>query len=347
MKESPEALGSFWSTPDLRLYGTFGVPLVHGWIAAPDSEAYRAFVRVAQYHEDIQLLHFRRQELEDRVMGGGSLSSDEEQLMRDIQTIDEFVNVGNATQLSEFGLSELAAKLPPGSISILFRNDHFSTVYRDPQAPRLFTLVTDAGYASHAEVVWESLVDTTGYHTEFFSGDFRSVGYGPGATTESSGPRPTDYVEDRAAANVEQNTTVSAQEQSDADYAYALSLQFQEEEQQSAAGAAPAAIRPESARDDDRRTSGQSQSRSRVPMQSIASDSRAPAAARDVAPPPYEPSRTRSSAVAVEPRAPASAGQSTGGRYERPQYGRRPPGIPVTVGTPQDAKAKHKDCVVM
>ncbi len=66
--------------------------------------------------------------------------------------------------------------MEPGSISILFRNDHFSTLYRHPQTHQLFGLVTDAGFAGHDEVVWESLVDVSGENAEFFSGDFRLVG---------------------------------------------------------------------------------------------------------------------------------------------------------------------------
>lgn len=304
-------------------------------------------MRVAQYHEDIQLLQFRKQELEDRVVSGGSISSNEEQLMRDIQKIEEFVNVENATQLSDFGLSELTAKLPPGSMSILFRNDHFSTVYRDPQTPRLFTLVTDAGYANHAEVVWESLVDTNGYHSEYFSGDFQPVGYGPPASTEPPRPRTADSREGNTATSGEHHTSMSAQEQSDADYAYALSLQFQEEERQSGADRSPDRIRPESSRVGYHRVSDQGQGDATT--QSGRPGDRTEGAAGEVEPPPYESSNARPSPSGAAQRGPAASGQSRGPRYERAQHGRRPPGMPATatVGTPQDAKAKNKDCVMM
>lgn len=198
--------------------------------------------RTAQYHEDIQLLPFRKQELEDRVMRGESLSPDEESRMADIQTIQQFVDVENLTQLSPFGLAQLKAQLAPGSISIFFRNDHFSTLYKHPQSHQLYTLVTDAGYANHAEVVWESLVDVTGFNTEFLSGDFRSVSH---ASTNAAAPAPSTgstAIAGPRSSSVSANNTLSTttaatpgrlspQEQADADYAYALSLQFQEEEQ--------------------------------------------------------------------------------------------------------------------
>ncbi|KAL1984351.1 hypothetical protein VTN96DRAFT_9212 [Rasamsonia emersonii] len=225
--ESENAVGSFLETNDLRLYGTFKVPLVHGWVASPSSEAHAALSRVAQYHEDIQLLQFRKEELEDRVIRGGSLSAEEEQLVRDIDTIQYFVNVENATQLSAFGLNHLAQTLAPGSISILFRNDHFSTLYKHPQSHQLFTLITDAGYADHAEIVWESLVDVNGSNAGFFAGDFRPVGHAPAASTNPAGQRSSS----NAIANHTNNISTQHTEQTDADYAYALSLQFQEEAQ--------------------------------------------------------------------------------------------------------------------
>lgn len=228
--ESPSSAGKFLETNDLRFYGTFKVPLVHGWIAAPSTEAHAAMTRVAQYHEDIQLLQFRKEEIEDRVVQSGSdLSADEQTLIRDIDTIDRFVHVENATQLSAFGLEHLSSVLAPGSISILFRNDHFSTLYKHPQSHQLFTLITDAGYADHAEIVWESLTDVNGMESEFFAGDFRPVGHAP-STSESSNPagqRTTSL--HRAGHAAAESSNAASTEQTDADYAYALSLQFQEE----------------------------------------------------------------------------------------------------------------------
>lgn len=217
----------FHQTRDIKLYSAFNLPLVHGWLASPVSETYEAMTRVAEYHDDIQLLHFRKEELEDRVISGGVLSPEEELLVKDIDHIQRFVNVENATQLSSFGLDHLNRSLQPGAICILFRNDHFSTLFKHPQSHQLFTLVTDAGYANHAEIVWESLVDVNGSGSELFSGDFRPVGNAP------SGPPP----QRRDQQVVPNQNTDSSQpskhdEQSDADYAYALALQFQDEEEE-------------------------------------------------------------------------------------------------------------------
>lgn len=237
LQETTNAVGTFLQTADIRLYSTFGVPLIHGWLASWSSPEHAALNRIAKYHEDIQLLPFRKQELEDRVMQGQSLSPEEEQKMADIQTIQKFVEIDNATQLSPFGLTQLTTQLEPGSVSIFFRNDHFSTLYKHPQSHQLYTLVTDAGYANHAEVVWESVVDVTGFNSEFLSGDFRAVSHGPsgsaGPTNPSqAGPHASSTATTSATAVSEvPEVRLSSQEQSDADYAYALSLQYQEEAQ--------------------------------------------------------------------------------------------------------------------
>ncbi|PGH05722.1 hypothetical protein AJ79_06739 [Helicocarpus griseus UAMH5409] len=221
--------GTFLETNDTRLYSSFKLPLVHGWLANPSTAAHAALSRVAQDHEDIQLLHFRKEEIEDRVFRGESLTDDEEKLMQDIDTIQYFVNVENATQLSAFGLEHLEKCLEPGSVSILFRNDHFSTLFKHPQSHQLFTLVTDAGYANHAEIVWESLVDVNGSNTGFFSGDFRPVGNfaPPPASSQRNRQRSATTSGDGRAGNSTDHT-----EQTDADYAFALALQFQDEEEQ-------------------------------------------------------------------------------------------------------------------
>ncbi|WEW56262.1 hypothetical protein PRK78_001704 [Emydomyces testavorans] len=229
----PAQPGMFHQTRDVKLYSAFNLPLVHGWLASPSSEAHDAMIRVAEYHDDIQLLHFRKEELEERVISGGTISAEEEQLVRDIDSIQRFVNMENPTQLSPFGLEHLGRSVKPGAICILFRNDHFSTLFKHPQSHQLFTLVTDAGYATHAEVVWESLVNVNGSGSELFSGDFRPVG------NEPSSPLAQQHRGQLAAERTQNQNNEDGQqsthnEQTDADYAYALALQFQDEEEERA-----------------------------------------------------------------------------------------------------------------
>ena len=166
--------GGFEDTREMKLYSAFAIPLIHGWLPPKNHPAYSALERSARTYEDAQNLMFREEELEDKLQRLG-LNQDEQLLLEDITSVKYFLST-SATQLTGYGLDTMTEALAPGSIAILFRNDHFSTLYRHPRSGQLLTLVTDMGYAGHDEVVWESLVDVSGEGCEFFAGDFRPVG---------------------------------------------------------------------------------------------------------------------------------------------------------------------------
>lgn len=321
------------------------------------SDAHGAFMRIAQYHEDVQLLQFRKDDLEERVIRGGTLSFDEEQSMGDIHTIQQFVDVDNATQLSKFGLDHLRTQLQPGSVSILFRNDHFSTLYKHPQSQELYTLVTDAGYASHAEIVWECLVDVSGSRAEFFSGDFRPVGHGPSGAPEHSG---TSTAPTQAGGRASDQNESPSQEQSDADYAYALALQFQEEEQRENARNDDSHNRQASAPHFAGRGQGNAHNRSSSTMQRGNTGQFPPdmeysqpqrtsqsSEHNDIPPPTYEQA-ARGRLFQPQRRSPSTPSWDHPHPRTQPQYARRPP--PVTTaqsGLPDRVKDRSKDCIVM
>jgi hypothetical protein len=360
--DSTDGFGSFLATSDLRLYSTFGVPLIHGWLASWSSPTHVAMIRTAQYHEDIQLLPFRRHDLEERVTRGETLTHEEENAMEDIQNIQRFVEIENATQLSPFGLTQLSTKLAPGSVSILFRNDHFSTLYKHPQSHQLYTLVTDAGYAGHAEVVWESLVDVTGFNTEYFSGDFRPVGAGPSASSAPAGPRTSSAAASPApAAGDISGSPEPSQEQSDADYAYALSLQFQEEEQRENDRNQPVPDRRTSARNSSSARPTPSPRMSNVPNRSSSvlngagpqpspphretdpDDPNAP-------PPPYEQAAGGPRYSPPDRRSyGGAANQYPGSRNSRNQYPQLPHRSRPSVSSGADRmnRDRNKDCIMM
>ncbi|KAK8246781.1 hypothetical protein HDK90DRAFT_20253 [Phyllosticta capitalensis] len=174
--EASASPGDFEQTREMRLYSTFGVPLIHGWLPPRDSRAYAAFDRVAKTYEDAQNVQFHEEELEAKLTSSG-LSEEERALYEDLSAIKEFL-FRYPTQLTEHGLGVMRNTMKPGQIAILFRNDHFSTVYKQPGTGRILSLVTDAGYSNHEEIVWESLVDVNGSGSELFSGDFRPVSQG-------------------------------------------------------------------------------------------------------------------------------------------------------------------------
>ena len=166
--------GGFEDTPEMRLYSTFSIPLIHGWIPSKTHPAYTTLKRTAETYKDAQNMISREEELEEKLQRQG-LSPEEQIVLEDIVNIKYFLS-STETQLTDHGLNTITETLTSGSVAILFRNDHFSTLYRHPESGQLLTLVTDMGYFSHDKGVWKSLVDVSGEGCEFFAGDFRPVG---------------------------------------------------------------------------------------------------------------------------------------------------------------------------
>lgn len=180
--------GGFEDTPFMRLYSTFAISLIHGWLPRKNHPVCAALSHCATTYEDAQSFLFAEEDLESKLQTQG-LTFEEQRLLEDIGSVKHFLNT-SPTQLTDYGLDTITEALRPGEIAILFRNDHFSTLYKQPRSGRIFTLVTDMGYAGHDEVVWESLVDISGEGSEFFSGDFRPVGNNIASNRRSAGSRP-------------------------------------------------------------------------------------------------------------------------------------------------------------
>lgn len=72
-------------------------------------------------------------------------------------------------QLTEYGLQELNTYLANDCLCVFFRNNHFSTLTKTDG--KMYTLVTDLGYASVPEVIWEEL-DVIDGDTEYFNDQF-------------------------------------------------------------------------------------------------------------------------------------------------------------------------------
>lgn len=232
--------GTFEDTQEMSFYRTFRIPLIHGWLPPHSEPLYEALKRHAESYEDAQNILFREEELEDKLSStsGAGLSEEEQGIYQDILSIKSFLYTA-ATQLTPWGLEVITKAMRPGSVAILFRNDHFSTLYRHPQTLQMFALVTDAGYAGHDEIVWESLVDVNGENSEFFSGDFLVVG-GPSQSDEyaasasasaSNKQKEWTTVQSKGGKKREvEAPPMSPKEQEDRDLA--LALQLQEEEDQ-------------------------------------------------------------------------------------------------------------------
>ncbi|OBT94329.1 hypothetical protein VE01_07700 [Pseudogymnoascus verrucosus] len=224
--------GTFEQTREIMLYGTFLIPLMHGWLPERGSDAEAALARSARTYEDAQNIMFREEELEMKFIGDG-LTLEEQTTLDDIMTIKSFLS-SSGTQLTKSGLEIIRRALAPGSVAILFRNDHFSTLYKNPQNDELMHLVTDMGLAGHDEIVWESLPDINGENCAFYSGDFRPVGGDTdsrqAASDWDSRIESSEPSTDSSGAPFGRHQRVASSSVEQEDHDLALAIQLQEEE---------------------------------------------------------------------------------------------------------------------
>ncbi|KAK9372709.1 uncharacterized protein V1513DRAFT_451325 [Lipomyces chichibuensis] len=219
---NPRFDGTFEESEELALFRAFEVDLVHGWVSNPDdSYVHNALMKAASY-EGAQSILVAMSELSTKLDKGEPLTANELLTMEYGRIIEHFLHQ-TATQLTTFGLSFLSELLLPGSLAVFFRNDHFSTVYRHPDSKQIFMLVTDAGFSSHKNIVWESLNDLTGSSSLFFNGMFVPSEFG------DSEPDKKDQVPQVHVDSHDDRRTTIPLANHDGDYALAIELQMKED----------------------------------------------------------------------------------------------------------------------
>ena len=151
---------------ELSLFALAGIPLVHGWLPDPaDPTTFAAVTRSGTYNATA-LTVAQSQSI--------PTPSDEARILNNFL-------IDSATQLTPAGIKALREAVPPGQLAVLFRNSHLSVLYHRlpiegaPDAPELFTLVTDEAFAMEDSIVWESLTDVDGSMAHYYNGRFEPV----------------------------------------------------------------------------------------------------------------------------------------------------------------------------
>ena len=160
--------GGFEFTSDLAIFDLLDVRLVHGWRVDGENDAATAEALGSRsYNECIQeVVQLRTNELEGAAKQRAEL----------VATFLERTK----TQLTYAGLAEIHATLRENEVGVLYRNLHFSTVFKREGV--LYALVTDIGYRQQRNVVWERL-DDVGGDTDFCDATFK-----PAAPASSEDP---------------------------------------------------------------------------------------------------------------------------------------------------------------
>ncbi|AQZ11230.1 YGL082W and YPL191C [Zygosaccharomyces parabailii] len=222
--------GTFEDGVEMAVFRLYNVGIVHGWIIDSDNDPI-ARDHVSKYsYEGAQkvLLQFYD------IQNGSSNPPNAEMILEDANYIRAFL-ARSATQLTDYGLVHLKELLVEKSFAVLFRNDHFSTIYK--YDGELFTLVTDLGFKDRSDIVWQSLKSVNGSADLFYTGNFipamqatpgMTVPVNGGATTAPT-KRSTNPFLDDSDSEVSSQDPVSQQRQYEDDEALAMRLQEEED----------------------------------------------------------------------------------------------------------------------
>lgn len=165
---NPQFDGSFENTKEMSIFRLFDVDLVHGWVIGTlTNKSVNEKLSHYSYESAQRILT----QVAD-INSGISKDENSDEILGDAMHLELFFNE-SPTQLTAFGLLQLRGTLPHNTFSILFRNDHFSTLYKHKD--RLYTLVTDFGYKNCKDIVWQSLDSVDGSSDAFFAGNFSTA----------------------------------------------------------------------------------------------------------------------------------------------------------------------------
>ncbi|EJS43748.1 YGL082W [Saccharomyces arboricola H-6] len=162
---NPEFNGSFEDGVEMSFFRLYNVGIVHGWIIDGDNDP-NAYEHVSKYsYMGAQKVLVQSYEIQKN----NAQYENAEQIQSDAIYLRSFL-ARSATQLTDYGLSHLREILVERSYAVLFRNDHFCTLYKNNG--ELFTLVTDPTYRNRKDINWQSLKSVNGSQDSYYTGNF-------------------------------------------------------------------------------------------------------------------------------------------------------------------------------
>ncbi|KAL7636557.1 UNVERIFIED_CONTAM: hypothetical protein RMT77_013332 [Armadillidium vulgare] len=151
----------FEFTSELSIFDVLEVSLYHGWVVEPSSEASSIVSNLSYNQLTNNIIMWRDQ----------ATSKNDNDLLLKAMICEEFI-CETISQLTIHGLFELLAALAEGEIAVLFRNNHFSTIYK--RNGQLYQLLSDQGFLLES-AVWETLTDIDATFSEFVDGNFQPI----------------------------------------------------------------------------------------------------------------------------------------------------------------------------
>ncbi|CAG9330199.1 unnamed protein product [Blepharisma stoltei] len=213
----------FEHTPESDVFLLLNIPLLHGWIVDPQTEASRAIGDLS--YNQLQEVLVSCIEIEGKQV----MTKEDWELKNKGKLIEEFLS-NSASQLTEEGLKRLKTELEDGKLYVLFRNNHFSTLLK--RKGEIYLLATDLGFREAKKFVWEHM-DAISGNNKWCDSEFNEVEESEvisfnSMNQQSPAPHPENYEENMLIDEAKQKNI-----EEDASLALALALAYNEEEWES------------------------------------------------------------------------------------------------------------------
>ena len=179
------AVDAFEHSRELSIFDLLDVRVYHGWIVSEDDLSAYPYLSPLTYNQAIEKV-VAYDTIKTRALETGNFdqTAEERQIIEEGEAIANWLET-NSRQLTSDGIIELNAHMKEDELGVLFRNNHFSVVYK--RGGRLFGLVTDVGFRS-SSIMWESIDQLDG-DTAYLDANFSPSG----PTEQTAGPNESDY----------------------------------------------------------------------------------------------------------------------------------------------------------
>ncbi|GAM25997.1 hypothetical protein SAMD00019534_091720 [Acytostelium subglobosum LB1] len=135
---------AFEKNHPIQIFDYLKIRLVHGWLSDPENVEAHNLISNLSYNElATKIVDFEK--------SFPLISSKAEKQIRDLL---------NGSQLSSYGLEQIRTSLEEDEICVFFRNNHFATITKHDGS--LHILVTDIGYETERNIVWEKIITLDG-----------------------------------------------------------------------------------------------------------------------------------------------------------------------------------------
>ncbi|OZJ03530.1 hypothetical protein BZG36_03416 [Bifiguratus adelaidae] len=202
-------INAFEPTSGLSLFDILNVDIVHGWVVDPEQRhVYDVVVKecgnyntaieyalksggIGSMPESSQTSNHPSYDQVEGTTTNGTHKADDEVTKGLI--VGQFLEE-TSSQLTSYGLQLLIDCLQDNQLSVLFRNNHFSTIYNHAATQTIYMLLTDSVFVGERRFVWESLRDVNQKDSEFVDGYFGPASEADGGdwTVDAAEQQPYD-----------------------------------------------------------------------------------------------------------------------------------------------------------